>query len=152
MSKRPDPKKFIPRNPAKYAGDVSNIISRSSWETRFMNWCDLNESVVRYVSEEVIINYICETDGQPHRYFPDFMMQVKTRSGDMKTYLVEIKPECEMLPPVPPKNPNSKTYIAAVMTYVKNQSKWKAAREWCEQRGIEFIVLNEYDLGIKKRR
>lgn len=152
MSKRPEPKRFIPRHPEKYAGDVNNIIARSSWETRFFNWCDLNESVVRYSSEEVVIPYLCESDNKPHRYFPDLMMQVKTKNGNMKTYMVEIKPECEMKPPLPPKNPKSKSYIDAVLTYVKNQSKWKAARAWCAEKGIEFIVLNEYDLGIKQRR
>lgn len=43
----PKPRKWFPKNPEKYVGDVNNIISRSSWETKFMNWCDQNPAVIK---------------------------------------------------------------------------------------------------------
>ena len=35
------------------------------------------------------------------------------------------------------------------MEYAKNQAKWGAAQEWCLDRGYEFKVLTENELGIK---
>lgn len=151
MAKRPEARRFIPKNPEKYMGDPTNIITRSSWEYRFFVWCDTNSAVIQYASEERVVPYICKTDNRPHRYFPDALIKVRTKSGEVKTYLVEIKPDKETRPPEQPKNPKSKTYINAVLTYIKNKSKWEAARAWCDQRGIQFLILTEYDLGIAQR-
>ena len=40
-----------------------------------------------------------------------------------------------------PKKPKRKTrgYIYEVREYVKNQAKWKAAEEYCIDRGFEFV-------------
>lgn len=148
---RPVVKKWVPKNKEKYAGDPEGIVLRSNWERRFFHECDNNPNVLHYSSEELIIPYFCETDQRMHRYFPDALMRVKTRSGEIKTFLVEIKPYIETQVPVPPKNPNTKRYQEAVLTYVKNQSKWKAARAWCAARNIEFVIMTEYELGLKKR-
>jgi hypothetical protein len=66
----------------------------------------------------------------------------------LKTYLIEIKPESQTLPPVPPKK-KTKRFIQEVMTYGKNQAKWKAATEYAKDRGWEFMILTEKHLGIK---
>ena len=34
-------------------------------------------------------------------------------------------------------------------TYAVNQAKWKAAREWCADRRIEFKIITEDELGIR---
>ena len=47
--------RFKPRNPGKYKGDPSNIIYRSSWEKKFMLWCDCNLNVLEWGSEEIVI-------------------------------------------------------------------------------------------------
>ena len=47
--------KFRPRNPQKYGGDVSNIVYRSSYELKFMQYCDLTESVNSLKSEEFCV-------------------------------------------------------------------------------------------------
>ena len=31
----------------------------------------------------------------------------------------------------------------------KNKAKWKAAEEWCLDRGLEFRIITEKELGIK---
>ena len=36
---------YKPSNPKKYKGDQHNIIYRSLWERKFMNYCDLNETI-----------------------------------------------------------------------------------------------------------
>jgi len=35
-----------------------------------------------------------------------------------------------------------------VQTWVKNQAKWKAAKEFCADRNYEFRIMTEEDLGI----
>lgn len=139
--------KYTPKHPEKYVGDPTIIIYRSSWELRFMNWCDSNSSVVKWQSEETIIPYRCPTDNRVHRYFVDFKIQVKDKSGTLKTYLVEIKPDKQTRPPETPKR-RTKQYINEVMTWGKNDAKWKAAREYCKDRGYEFIIITEKHLGI----
>jgi len=83
---------YKPQNPQKYNGDINNIVWRSSWEFKFMRWCDLSDNVLEWSSEETIIPYICKTDNKPHRYFVDFKIKVRTKNG-VKTYLVEVKPK-----------------------------------------------------------
>lgn len=145
------PKKWFPKNPNKYVGDVNNIIVRSSWEQRFLNWCDSNSSVIQYASEETIVPYLCETDNRMHRYFIDCSMKIKNSNGTVHTYLVEIKPWHQTQPPVYP-GKQTRRYINEATTYIKNKSKWKAAKRFAEDRGWQFIILDEYSLGIKKRK
>jgi hypothetical protein len=144
MSKRrfPKPRKWVPKNPEKYKGDVTNIISRSSWETKFLNWADNNPNVIAYSSEELCIPYYSPIDDKQHRYFPDFLLRMKTKDGE-KTFLVEIKPYSQCIKPT---TRNKKRYLAEAQTYIVNQQKWEAARNWCKIKGIEFIVLTEKDL------
>ena len=82
---------FKPTKPRKYKGDVSNIICRSSWERKFCNWCDLNENITEWGSEEFWIPYYAP-DGRVRRYFPDFIIKVKENTGKLKTYVIEVKP------------------------------------------------------------
>ena len=88
-------RKYIPVFPEKYSGDPTNIIMRSSWETRFATWCDKNPSILKWSSEETIVPYRCPTDNKIHRYFVDF--KITTVNG--KTYIVEVKPKSQTIPP-----------------------------------------------------
>lgn len=141
-------RKYKPINPQKYAGDHTNIIMRSSWETKFAIWCDNNPSVLKWSSEETIVHYVSPIDNKAHRYFIDFKIQIKTNDGSVKTYLVEIKPDSQTKPPIAPKRKTQK-FIQEVMTWGVNEAKWKAARSFAKDRGWEFIILTENHLGIK---
>jgi hypothetical protein len=146
---RPKPRLWIPKNPKKYVGDSKNIVSRSSWETKTMNWLDENVNVLNWNSEEIIIPYYSPVDMKMHRYFPDFLAQMKLRDGTLKTYLIEVKPNKERTPPT---TRVKKQYLIEMQTYLVNQAKWAAADEFCKSKGIEFIVIDEFDLNIKKRK
>ena len=139
--------KFRPRHPKKYKGDPTNIIYRSLWERKFMNYCDLTESVSEWQSEEFWIPYVSPKDNRVHRYFPDFYMKVKERGGTVKRYVIEVKPAKQTKPPVKPKR-QTKGYIREAYEYAKNQAKWKMAREFCADRQWEFKVVTEKELGI----
>ena len=59
-----------------------------------------------------------------------------------------MKPKRQTKPPAKPKR-QTKGYLREAFEYAKNQAKWKAANEWCIDRGFEFKVLTENELGIK---
>jgi len=139
--------KYKPKYPEKYEGDPTNIVYRSSWEARFMRWCDTNPNILKWSSEETVIPYICATDQKPHRYFIDFKIKVRNKAGETKTYLVEVKPKKQTIPPVQPKR-KSKSYLNEVMTYAKNMSKWSYAEQYCKDRGYIFRIITEDDLGL----
>jgi hypothetical protein len=139
--------KYKPSNPEKYRGDVANIIYRSLWERKFMVYCDTNQKILEWGSEEIFIWYKSPVDRKPHRYFPDFYIKVQESTGQIKKYLIEIKPKRQTAPPEKPKR-QTKQYLYEAYEYAKNQAKWEAAREWCADRGYEFKVLTEIELNI----
>lgn len=140
---------FKPTNPSKYRGDVTKIVFRSSWEKRFFIWADTNPSVIFWSSEETIVPYVCGTDNKIHRYFVDVTMKIRDTNGNVSSYLVEIKPYAQTQPPKF-KGRQTPRYLNEVETYVKNQSKWAAAKKYAEDRGAKFMVITEKELGIGK--
>ena len=139
--------KFKPKNPKKYNGNPSKIVYRSSWEARCMNYFDLNDNIIWWASEEVIVPYKHPMDGRYHRYFPDFIIKVRQKNGQSKTMMIEIKPEYQKIGPKKQKR-KTRRYIKEVVTYAVNQAKWEAAEDYCADRRWEFKVLTENDLGI----
>lgn len=132
---------------SKYEGDPTQVFFRSLWERQVFRWADSNPNVLKWMSEEIVVPYICKTDGKAHRYYVD----LKLRMANGKTYLIEIKPKCETLPPIEPKR-KTRRYIIEVMTYAKNISKWEAADKFAKSRGWEFQVWHEdtlKNLGIR---
>ena len=140
--------RFHPQNPKKYQGDVKNIIYRSSWELKFMKWCDTNDSILEYSSEEFFIPYFDPTTKKVRRYFPDFCVKYISSSGEIKKAVVEIKPLRETKEPVVTKNKRKKTLLNETLTYAKNQAKWKAADEWCKDHMMEFKIITERELSL----
>ena len=139
--------KYQPSFPKKYKGDPTNIIYRSLWERKFMRYCDLNENILEWGSEEIIVPYRSPVDRRVHRYFPDFYIKIKESNNTIKKYLIEIKPKKQTVPPKKPQR-QTKGYLREAYEYAKNQSKWAAAREFCADRGWEFKVITEIELGI----
>ena len=139
--------RYRPTNSKKYRGDIDKIYYRSSWERRFMVYCDRNEKIIEWGSEEVIIPYRSPIDGKIHRYFPDFYIKVKQQNGSIKKMLIEIKPYNQCQPPQIPKRKTPK-FINEVRTWGINKAKWKAANEFCLDRQMEFKILTEHELGV----
>jgi hypothetical protein len=140
--------KYQPSYPRKYKGDPTNIIYRSLWERKFMVYCDKNENILEWGSEEIVVPYLSPVDNRVHRYFPDFYIKVRESNGKIKKMIIEIKPLKQCVEPKVQKK-KTKGYIFEVVEYAKNQAKWEAAKEWCLDRGYEFKVLTENELGIK---
>ena len=140
--------KYKPKHTRKYKGNPTNIIYRSLWELKFMKYCDSNSNILEWCSEEIVLPYRSPIDNRIHRYFPDFYIKVKENNGKVKKMIIEIKPKKQCVEPVPQKR-KTKGYIFEVYEYAKNQAKWKAAKNYCLDRGYEFKVLTEDELGIK---
>ena len=140
--------RYNPVNPKKYKGNPQNIIYRSLWERKFMVYCDTNDKVLEWGSEEIIIPYISPWDGKVHRYFPDFYIKVKQSSGDLKKFIIEVKPKKQTRPPKPVVR-KTKRWINEVRTFGINEAKWKHATKWCKDNNMEFKILTEEELGIR---
>lgn len=137
--------RFTPKNPKKYKGDPTNIIFRSGWELRVMKWLDEKTDVVEWSSEELSIAYKSPIDNRAHRYFPDMLAKIRQPNGSIKTVLIEIKPEKQTKEPRKQKK-ISQRYITEVTTWGVNKAKWEAARNFCADRGWDFMILTEKDI------
>ncbi len=137
---------FKPRNRDKYRGKAWPIY-RSGWELKFFKWCDLNENVTAWDSECVIVPYNNPLTGRINRYFVDGLITINETNGP-KTYLIEIKPSKQTIPPIVKKGRKKSTILYEQQTYVKNKAKWLAAEKWAKKKGIEFKILTEKELGI----
>jgi hypothetical protein len=75
-------------------------------------------------------------------------MKIKSKSGELKKYLVEVKPKKQVEGPT--RNPKRKTatWKREVMTFMKNQAKWDAAKDYCEDRQMKFVILTEEHLKV----
>ena len=108
----------------------------------------MNNSIISWASEEFSIPYVSPKDNRVHKYYPDYLIKVKEKNDMIKTYVVEVKPYKQTLPPKTPKR-KTKSYLTECVTYAVNQAKWKAAKEFCEDHRIEFKVVTEKELGIR---
>ena len=112
-----------------------------------MKWCDNHDHILEWGSEEIVVPYRSPLDGKVHRYFVDFYAKVRNKSGEAKKYLIEVKPKKQTVEPKIPQR-KTKRYLTEVTTYITNQAKWEAAREWCADHGLEFIILTEDHLNV----
>lgn len=139
----PVPRKglFKPKHPEKYIGDVNNIVFRSGLEKRFMKFFDEHNDIINWGSEEFHIKYFSQVDNKVRRYFPDFIIRVRDRHGNIKVFVIEIKPKVQTVPPKTKRQ--SKRYVQEMMTWQVNQDKWKAAEKFCDEKSMKFMVLHE---------
>lgn len=142
------------KNISKYKDDPSNVIYRSSWELKMFRWLDLNPDITGWQSESIAIPYLSPIDKKIHRYFPDVIFDVM-QGGELKTYMIEIKPASQTRPPNPAKRNATPTgrvstrYLREAAEFAKNDAKWDAARRYCNAKGWTFLVWTEKHLGIK---
>jgi hypothetical protein len=147
---RGKPKKglYKPQNPEKYIQPKDKTMNskefpeyRSSWELHFYRYCDISPAVEYWSTEYIAIPYISPLDQKQHRYYPDVFVIFKNKEKMM----IEIKPYKEQF-----LNENKRITEKMKRTYLVNQAKWEAAKTFAELNNYKFIVMNEYDLGIKK--
>ena len=131
--------RFIPKNPRKYIGDPTKIMSRSTWELVCMKFFDSSSAILQWGSEEVIIPYVSPIDGLIHRYYPDFIVVYTDKNGAIQKEILEIKPKSQSLIEHAKSNRDKAALIV-------NNAKWMAASIFCQQRGMTFRVITELSL------
>ena len=139
--------RYTLKNPEKYIGDAKQVVYRSLWEKQAFKWCENNPKVKLWNSEETVVPYKSTVDKKLHRYFVDLLIQLDNK----ETYLIEIKPKSQTIPPKK-RSRKTKKYINEIVTYAKNQDKWEAATQFAEHKGWKFQVWTEEtlkNLGIK---
>jgi hypothetical protein len=129
---------FEVQNPQKYLGKGKPKY-RSGWEQAFMRFCDNNDSIVGWVSESIAIPYRNPLTGKMTNYIPDFLIQYRTRTNEVRTELIEIKPKKQSIL-------ESKASVRDRALVAVNYAKWAAAQAWCKRSGISFRVLTEDDI------
>lgn len=137
--------KYTPKNKEKYVGhDVAKVVYRSLWERNCMVHFDNHDNVLAWSSESLIIPYFSPVDKKPkmHRYYPDFYVKYKHKSGEIREVIIEVKPKAQTHPPVEPKRKTRK-YYQAIKTYAVNKAKWEAAKLFCSYRNWEFLIWTE---------
>ena len=114
-----------------------------------MKYFDVNPSVLQWSSEEVVIPYYDSMSKKVRKYFPDFLIKVKTATGESKTHLIEVKPSKDLRPPVGGRGKKKSTVLYEMKSYRMNRDKFASARKWCDERGIIFDVWTEKHLKQK---
>ena len=122
-------------------------IYRSSWEWKFMLWCERMEHVVSWSSEPFTIPYLCLETGKTREYNIYFIVH----TDKQEKQLIEVKPLKEVndaeqfgkmlkliIDPVA-----KKRYTMANKVAAKNWSKWTHARKLCTDKGWRFMIVTE---------
>ena len=138
---------FIPINSSKYKG-VKPIFYRSSYELKFMQYCDSNPFVIEWGSESNVIPYKSPKDGKIHRYFVDNYVVYKINNKIYK-FLIEIKPFNKLCKPKSTQGKRKSTLLQEQYEYYINLAKWEAATNWAKSKGFIFKILTEKELFKK---
>lgn len=137
---------FTPQNPEKYKGDVTKIIYRSSWELKFLTYCDNNELVVEYASEPTGIAYWNPILKKESTYWVDCYMATRTPEGTIIKWIIEVKPNKYLTPPSPPTRLTEKAtlnYARHAKAYIINDAKFKAAKVYAKKNNMRFGIITE---------
>lgn len=141
---------YKPMNPSKCLNKTPPEF-RSGLERKLMLVLDKNPNVSCWSSEKVIIPYIhpikSAKSGNPEyaRYFVDFYMRLKV--GEVfKEFLVEVKPYNQTIKPSVHGNKKQSTIIYENSMWAINQSKWEAAKRYCDKKNYQFIIITEKNI------
>jgi len=137
---------YVPINKSKYRGKKLPMY-RSSWERKFMVWCDHKTKVVAWDYECLVIPYMNTIDKQMHRYILDFLVDIRNpETGVIERYAIEVKPIGQLLPPDPTKIKSKKRLAEMMYVYTINRDKRNATLAMCKKKGWNYKAVTEADL------
>jgi hypothetical protein len=61
--------------------------------------------------------------------------------------VIEVKPKQHLVPPPKPKR-RTKRYVQEVAQFAVNQRKFEVAEEFCNNKGMKFMIMTQDDLGV----
>lgn len=136
---------YKPINTLKYIGKHIPIY-RSGLELKFMIWCDKTETVIHWSSESIQVKYFDSIKKNTRIYMIDNYVEIL--EGDIvKKYLIEIKPYKQTLQPVTSKGKRKASLLYEQLQWVNNNDKWKFAKDFAKNHGMEFIIITEKELN-----
>lgn len=142
-------------NPEKFIKPIDELMNsykdghvnyKSSLELKAIRYCDWNSNVNKWSLEPFAIQYLKPTTGKLHRYYIDLVIEF----NNSEKFLVEVKPFAQTKPPTKPSKLTNKSklnYARNTETWLINQAKWAAAKEFCKTNGFKFIILTEKELN-----
>jgi len=125
-----DPKKLT-----KYYDSCKNepVIFRSGLEYQFIQFCENSPTVKKWASEVLSIKYYSRLDGKECNYYPDYVIE---NSKGVRC-VVELKPYNQTVKP----DMTDSQWLKE--QWIKNVDKWNAAKKFCENNGLKFIIITE---------
>ena len=57
---------------------------------------DDNPNILKWASEEIAIPYVSPVDRQRHKYYPDFIIELRNKNNKIETIMIEVKPKKAM--------------------------------------------------------
>lgn len=153
-------RRYTLKNPEKYMERVAPPICKSSWEERIFLAMDVNPFITKWAYEPFSIYYRSPKFNKMSIYKPDIYCECNYANGEKQRYLIEIKPQkFSVMPKEPPPLKQDATakqkrsYMKKIMRYqmqlqevMVNQAKWSAAKEWCVNNHMNWLVLTEENM------
>jgi len=159
---------YLPKNKDKVfkLNDKGGIWFRSSWEhkvCRYLDECasddyDGPNKILMWGCECVCIPYtktdvkkakdgIMDYKTTEHNYYPDFWYRRLKKDGSVEEVVMEVKPYTETIQPKIPANNATRKQLEnfeySMKLWNANMYKWEHAINYCESRGMKFIILTE---------
>lgn len=137
---------FKPKNPEKYRGDYTQIIYRSGWEFKFFKFCDENPMVLEYASEPVCVDYWNSMSKKQCKYWIDGYMKTINKHGQIREWLIEVKPNKFIHPPKSPQRLTERqtySFVRHAKAYMINTDKFKAAKAYAKAHNMTFGIITE---------
>lgn len=137
---------FVPRHPEKYKGDPTKVIYRSSWEFKFLEYCDNSEAVIEYCAEPVCVPYWNPILKKQCDYWIDCYMATRGPDGNLNKWLIEVKPQKYLSAPEPPNRLTEKqtlNYVRHAKMYIINKAKFEAAKLYARAHNMQFGIITE---------
>ncbi len=150
--------RVLTENLKGYTGKKSVIELLSGYEfktaTRLQQMYTLGR-ISGWSNEESVFKYVYSLDGQFHRYYMDFTIDMP----DGSVFFIEVKPYTQTIPPKKPKtfknDKQKRNYDNQMLTFIKNSDKWSAVEEWCKNENkklginkFRFVIWTEKELSI----
>lgn len=154
---------FSPTRPEKYRGKTP-IIFRSSWEHRFMVWCDTHPNIKYWANESFVIPYFnpCTRYSKDEgrflgswcNYNVDFFVQIDKGKGP-ESWIIEVKPNSQVPTTEQIANLQKKmnegrlttkrmnSLNSQLKTLLVNKAKFLAAKKFAAERGCKFGIADE---------
>lgn len=149
--------KYYVKNKAKCLNKSGIIEYKSSYEAKFCHELDVKrKNVVSWSYETLTVTYKSPIDKKLHRYYIDFIFDVRQHDGSIQKFLVEIKPshekeeielfESKGITPKKHGNMKAESWLFKQRAFLVNVEKWRSAKRYAEAKGYTFLVVTEKDL------